>query len=144
MQKNKHKTSILTSVWCFFLPFDIATLFLSFLALMKIFKWKLLFVSSSRYALFVSVWNDHDENNSYVGNLISGAVNLHMHTMPRNKPKVKWTTEQAKKNTNVTPIVNERKKKKCITNGEPRNNSSSMQTICLDVVHLMMSVLFNF
>lgn len=44
------------------------------------------------------------KNNSNVGNLISGAVNLRMHTMPRNKPKVNDSNSEKK---TEEPIVNE-------------------------------------
>lgn len=135
-------------------------------------SFRLVFVRA--HFFFALVWNDHDENNSNVGNLISGAVNLHMHTMPRKKPKVndsKWNRmNKRRKKNNSAPIVNEnrannnncnngakhrvnarerkRERERERENGkeqqnEWRNNSSSMQTICLLVVYLM-SVLFNF
>lgn len=47
------------------------------------------------------------KNNSNVGNLISGAVNLHMHTM-RSEQTVKWTTVTGEReNWKKRQIVNQ-------------------------------------
>lgn len=53
---------------------------------------------------FISSKNDHDENNSNVGNLISGAVNLHMHIMLKNKLK---SERQLQRVREKRQIVNE-------------------------------------